>query len=39
MWDYTIYDFKCPYCEHEYRRTVGSGYTYKYKENKCVINS
>ena len=32
MWDYTIYNFKCPYCGHEYGRTVGSGYTYKYKD-------
>lgn len=31
MWDYTIYDFKCPYCGHEYGRTVGAGHTYKYK--------
>lgn len=31
MWDYTIYDFQCPYCREEYARTIGSGFTYKYK--------
>ena len=31
MWDYTLYDFKCPYCGHEYARTSGRGHNYEYK--------
>lgn len=33
MWDYTEYNFKCPYCGHEYKQTVGGGNTYEYKED------
>lgn len=33
MWDFTLYKFKCPYCGHEYERTVGSGYSYDYKDD------
>lgn len=31
MWDYTLYKFKCPYCDHEYEKTVGGGTNYMYK--------
>lgn len=31
MWDYTLYKFKCPYCGHEYQRTVGDGLGFRYK--------
>lgn len=33
MWDYTLYEFECPYCGHKYERTVGAGNTYKYKNS------
>ena len=36
MWDYTLHEFKCPYCEHEYKTTVGSGTNYEYK---CKVYS
>jgi uncharacterized Zn-finger protein len=34
MWDYTLHSFKCPYCGHEYKTTVGGGCTYLYKGNE-----
>lgn len=32
MFDYTMYEFKCPYCGFEYATTVGHGMDYKYKD-------
>lgn len=31
MWDFTEYEFKCPYCGQEWKRVVGSGNTCEYK--------
>lgn len=31
MFDYTLYDFKCPYCRHKFSNTVGSGTNFIYK--------
>lgn len=31
MFDYTLHEFKCPYCGHEFATTVGSGTNYEYK--------
>lgn len=31
MFNYTLYDFKCPYCGHEYSTTVGDGWNYEYR--------
>ena len=42
MWDFTEYDYKCPYCEHEYKGAKHGGFSYKWKgkkyystENRC----
>ena len=31
MWDYTLHEFKCPYCGCEYKNTVGGETNYEYK--------
>ena len=31
MWNFALHEFKCPYCNHEYRTTVSGGKSYLYK--------
>ena len=31
MFDYTLHEFKCPYCGHKFETTVGAGINYEYK--------